>query len=409
MFRAIHNSKVKALKYVRSVKNLLGCEHIKYAARKFGDEDQQVFFGYYDVSPISGDDSMLLATRARIANRPPNADTVLQVGFYNLDDDNSEFVKVGDTTTWCWQQGCRLQWYPLDDKGKSGTILYNKLVDGHYGSIIQDIKSKKILGVIRRPIYAVSPEGRWGLSLNFSRLLRLRPGYGYVNLPDDTQEQLMPVNDGIWRINMQTGDEEPLFSVADIASLEPLDSMRWAEHYFNHILFNPSGSRFMFLHIWVKDGRRYTRLVTADPDGSQRFALVNEGHVSHYAWKNCEELLCYSTHKGTGRKYHIYRDLTNKRAVVARDLPTRDGHPSYSPDGRFILTDVYFSRLGERRLLLLNLANQRLTTIGSFYSPFEYKGELRCDLHPRWSPSGRYIAFDSAHTGIRAIYLIELE
>jgi Tol biopolymer transport system component len=33
---------------------------------------------------------------------------------------------------------------------------------------------------------------------------------------------------------------------------------------------------------------------------------------------------------------------------------------------------------------------------------------VRCDLHPRWSPDGRWLSVDSAHTGVRRSYLVDV-
>jgi hypothetical protein len=45
----------------------------------------------------------------------------------------------------------------------------------------------------------------------------------------------------------------------------------------------------------------------------------------------------------------------------------------------------------------------------SFFSPPEYRGESRCDLHPRYRPDGRSIVVDSVHGGDgRQMYLIDI-
>ena len=47
--------------------------------------------------------------------------------------------------------------------------------------------------------------------------------------------------------------------------------------------------------------------------------------------------------------------------------------------------------------------------LGSFDSPPEYTGELRCDLHPRSSRDGRLVTIDSTHGGDgRQIYLVDV-
>jgi hypothetical protein len=373
-------------------------------ARIFSDTGHQVFFGYYDISPFSSDEKYLLAMQTPPENVTPGPETRLSVGYYDLEEKNSPFFEVGSTETWCWQQGCRLRWHSEDDRM---TVLYNRLVDGKYGCVVQDITSKKITRSFKRALYDVSGNKRWGLSLNFSRLHRLRPGYGYVNYPDETAGQLVPSTDGIWRIDMETGDEKLLFSVSEIASFEPIDGMENAEHYFNHILFNPSGSRFMFFHLWLNKGKRFIRLITCDIEGNDRYALVNEGHVSHYIWKSDREILAYSTHADTGVNYHLYIDKTDKRKIIGKGILTRDGHPSFSPDGSLLLVDTYPDKYREQHLLVFRLDTEKLLDLETIYIPFQFKGELRCDLHPRWSPSGRYICFDFPQNDKRAICLID--
>jgi hypothetical protein len=36
-------------------------------------------------------------------------------------------------------------------------------------------------------------------------------------------------------------------------------------------------------------------------------------------------------------------------------------------------------------------------------------GDLRCDLHPRWSADSKLLAVDSIHDGARRIYMLDVE
>ena len=374
---------------------------------KFGDHRHHLFFGYYDVSPLNHDDSILLASRVPLGKRSSQPINRMEIGYYDRSQGGDRFIAISHTQTWCWQQGCRLQWYPLDGLGRDRTVIYNTVVNGRYGCRIRDIDTRKMIREYQWPVYAVSPDGRYGFFLNFSRLGRLRPGYGYSVLPDETAGRNMPDRDGIWRLDMHTGKAERLFSIRDITRFEPLESMAGAEHYFNHICVNPDSSRFFFFHVWLHHGKRHTRLITCNMDGSDRFALVNEGHISHYTWKSSHEILCFSSHARTGMHYHLYRDRCDTPEVFAPGLLTEDGHPSFSPDRRFFLTDTYPDRYGDRRLLLYNVQKREVIQLARFFSPFRFTGEFRCDLHPRWSPSGQLIVIDSAHEGHRAMYVIK--
>lgn len=375
------------------------------AHRIFAASDRQVFLGYYDLTPFCGEDRRLLALQAPLSNRPPRPDTEVAVGYYDLHDERAGFVELGRTTTWCWQQGCRLQWCPA---GGTSRVLYNRMVEGRYGCVIQDVGTRKLVKSLTRPVYAASPDGRWGLSLDFSRLARLRPGYGYCGLPDSSRGDPAPDSDGIWRIDLETGGEELLVSLAELAAMDPLEGMAGAEHYFNHVLVNPDGTRFLFFHLWTHDGGRHGRLVTCDPDGGDRCILAGEGHVSHYNWRSADEVVAYATHGGRSR-YRLYRDRSSAREVIGEGVLVRDGHPTFSPDGRRLLTDSYPDEYGEQHLLLYHLEDQDLERLGAFFRPLRYRGELRCDLHPRWSRSGRFVCFDSAHReGKRALHVLEL-
>lgn len=398
------NLKVIVLRFIRLAKTGFRRRPPSYPIKKFGDDNHQIFFGYYDISPISHNENLLLALRTPQENEPQKTETEIEVGYFELNKEASIFLDIGKTSTWNWQQGCRLQWFPEEN---SRFVLYNRLVEGQYGCVKQDIKSKELIKTYERPIYSVSRDGSWGLSVNFSRLHRLRPGYGYMNLPDKSEGELAPETDGIWRIDLKTGEEKFLFSVAEIASIKPLDSMKDSEHYFNHILFNPTGSRFLFFHVWLKYDKRFARLITCDINGENRYPLINEGYVSHYNWKSNNEIIAYSKHKNTRTNFYIYKNGTAIKKILGEGILDQDGHPSFSPDGSLILTDTYPDKFAEQHLLIYKLDTKKLYCLGSFFSPFRFRGEVRCDLHPRWSPTGRYIAFDSAHEDKRATYLLD--
>jgi hypothetical protein len=72
------------------------------------------------------------------------------------------------------------------------------------------------------------------------------------------------------------------------------------------------------------------------------------------------------------------------------------------------LTDTYPRAKPYRTLILYDLRSGRRTDIGRFYSPPEITGEIRCDLHPRWSRDGRQVCFDSAHEGHRQVHAADV-
>jgi hypothetical protein len=403
---ALYGIRTRMLRSSRRLRNGLFQEsNTLQSLEAFHTPGYHCFFGYYDIGPLDHNDTLLLACRCPITGKNDE----LEIGYFETQNPSKGFTTIDKTLAWSWQLGCRLQWYPLLNTGKDRRVIYNTYQNGSAGCCVRNLRNGSLEKKYQRSLFSISLDGKIGLSLNFSRLGRLRPGYGYPVTPDDTAGNPAPDHDGIWRVDMTSGKSEMIVSIDEARQMDPLSSMEGAEHYFNHIAINPDGNRFLFFHVWLKDEIRYTRLITSDMEGQNRFSLINEGFVSHYTWRNSNQILCYSAHSDTGRKYHLYDDNSCERRIVGKGVLYTDGHPSFSPDLRFLLTDTYPDRYGERHLLVYDLDTHRLLPFGSFFSPYHLSGHRRCDLHPRWSPSGKFIVFDSAHRGHRAIYRIPFD
>lgn len=365
------------------------------------------FFGYYDINPFSSTEDNILAMRVDSELSSPKPGRLAELGYFKLNDNNHDFISFASTQTWNWQQGCRLQWYTQNN---DKTVLFNTMIADHYGAVVMEPESGIINQQIDYPLYHVEKTGKWGLSLNFSRLHRLRPGYGYAVLHDETENELCPANDGVWLIDIRNNKSKLLFSLAELPKISPHESMSEAQHYINHLCFNPSGSAFMFFHLWVDtDNRRHSRLFVSDTDGSSLKLLVNTGHVSHYTWFSDEKLLVttYVT-KNRQLRYVIYDIHQGFDSIIGINNLTFDGHPSFFREGNFIVTDTYPDEYRDQKLLLFNTEKEQVKVIDRFNSPIEFKGELRCDLHPRISPSGTKICIDMPEVNLRVMKIIDI-
>lgn len=385
-------------------KNIL----IKYKCNilLFGDKNYHIFFGYHDVTPFDKKDAAILANRVRYHTGAKQGN-VMEVGYYNIND-GKEFIKIDETTAWCWQMGCRLQWLPNSDN----KIIYNKTILNKYQSVVYDIIQKREVNIYKQPLYSIAPNGSFGISLNFSRLQRLRPGYGYKDLPDDSQNDPMPSDDGLWLVNLNTGDAEMILSCADVAEYESTNFSEPTEHYFNHILWSPDSKHFSFLHLLrFNNGKRIGRAFLYNIDKKTIHPLEMSGYISHFSWKNNDEILMYSRNSQTGTGLNLY-NITNRNVRrIAPDIIKTDGHPMFSPvNPDIVLLDSYPQKpFMERFLYIINLTENNRDDIGIFYSPPSLKGENKCDLHPRWNKLGNRVAVDSAHNGQRQIVVLELK
>jgi len=156
-------------------------------------------------------------------------------------EENDRWIELGESRAWCWQQGCMLQWLP----GSKIEVIWNDRQGDRFG--VKTRERRTLPGAI----YCISPDARWAVSPDFRRLNDCRPGYGYTGIPDPNKKVLAPRDSGIWRMDLRTGLQTFLFSVAEIAEV-PITrgDQRGAKHYFNHLLFSPDGSRFIFFHLW---------------------------------------------------------------------------------------------------------------------------------------------------------------
>lgn len=365
------------------------------------------WFGYYDKCPWSANGKLMLAMEVDFMDRPPTGEDSIRIGVIDLEAGAGEFHVLDETRAWCWQQGTMLQWLGTDP---NRLIIYNSIEDDQYVSIIRDVHSGKTR-TVPRPIYAVSPDGKQAVSLNFSRVARTRPGYGYYALPDPTEGQAHPDDDGIWHVDLESGESELIITLDQIVGIRYRRSME-NENWFNHLQFNPAGTRFLWLHRWYRPGsnRWFTRLFTANPDGTDIYLVADDDMVSHFDWRDEHHILAWASHRQIGDRYFLYRDRTPWFEVVGGDVFTCDGHCSYSPDRerRYILTDTYPDASAHRTLLLYDTRTRRRADIGRFLSPRRYSGEIRCDLHPRWSRDGTQVCFDSLHEGERQMYVIDV-
>ena len=220
------------------------------------------------------------------------------------------------------------------------------------------------------------------------------------------QHGRQPENDGIWRVEISSGHSDLIIDLRRLGTVDPHQSMRNACHYINHLSFNPSGERFLFFHLWLNGGVRYRRALTSDLDGQNLCVLTND-MVSHYSWKSDSEvLITLQDNKGRFR-YEMFKDLSARREQVGEGILLEDGHPGFNPISGWLLSDTYPDRYGERGLFIYDL-DRTYIEMGRFYSPFSFRGESRCDLHPRWNQTGDAICFDSTHEGYRAMYVVDL-
>lgn len=356
----------------------------------------QEFAGYYDTSPWSP------GMRFLLSHQQAGADTC---DLMLYDRTSSSCRALASTHAWNLQQGSRAHWWPCVATPR---VLFNDVVDGRLVARIVDIanSSERICPF---PIQSIAPQADTAISLNYLRLGKLRPEYGYAvdvaNFDADQDHN----HDGLWLVDLRSGDARMLINIGELVEHDPRTEMQSAQHKVNHAVFSPNGSRVVFLHRWIGPHGKFSRLFVANADGAALRLLLDNRMVSHYSWRDDRSLLVWAR-AGHGDRYYLLDVTDGSLQTIGQDVLDRygDGHPSYSPDRRWIVTDTYPDRARQQRLLLFDTLHDRLIEVGRFFAPWTFEGPKRSDLHPRWSPDGRLISIDSAHDGTRRSYCIDV-
>ena len=365
------------------------------------------FFGYHDKTPFSGDGTKILAMSISTNDRKPeNECTPMRLGYF-LKNENGKFenrfISFFETNTWCWQQGCMLQWHPIETNNK---VIFNVLVDGSYGSIVYDIDHSVIIKKYNHPIYSVDPTGKFAITLNQSRIGRLRPGYGYRLLPDETLYSPAPESDGLAIFCLESGGKKNIVSLAELA--RQVDDTS-CQHYINHASFSPDGRRIIFFHLWTIgcDNKKSMRVCEINVESGITHEVESERILSHYCWR-CEGSFLATTLDKRGRWHYTIYDLFDKTRFDLDLSIGEDGHPMFHPLNKdIVVTDTYPDKWRNQSLWCMNIRTKAARKFIKVFSAIEYSKHVRCDLHPRWDREGKYVVFDNTVFGKRSMALID--
>ena len=374
-----------------------------FVARPITQGPKHHFFGYYGICPWNSTGQYHLCLQSDFHDRPPAAGDTAVVGL--VDMETGKFEGVAETQAWNLQQGSMLHWLPT---ASDRQITYNARDGDRFVGVVQDIHSgnKRILPY---PVSAMTRHGRQALGLNYARLKSLRPVVGYAGLPDPFADQNHPTEDGLYTMNTQTGEARVLVSYEEARDfLSDYEEVQARKIWFNHSIINRDDTRVAFVVRYRDETReiRHTILLSASMDGGD-LRIVTDLGASHFDWLTDELIFGWVTMK-EGQKYYLINDRTLEYEEVRPDILTKNGHCSFTRDGSWLLTDEYPDANSLQALLLWHMAEERLVVLGRFLSPLPFRGEIRCDLHPRWSRDERHVSFDSIHDGSRQIYVVDV-
>lgn len=403
------------------------------------------WFGYYNYDTLTSDHTKLLCNRITEDGIPPRADLKIEVGYYDIPSGSWHHVGISDS--WNWQQGCMAQW--LNDE----EIIYNSSENNHHISIIYNIKN----GLERKinwAIYAIMPDGKKSIALDMERAHWCR-AYHYESVIDKNKEGRIYENDGIFEIDLENNSRKRIISIQDIVALDYRPYFSKAKHWLEHIMINQDGTKFCVLHRFSSINNVFsykTRLIIVDIKSLKMQCIPGweTTQWSHFGWnKDSFSIYAYPSRKKVNetdflvsnsietvppqlRKNQDQSFINIAKSFIKKIIPRRllqqlkggitsyeyyqltnsgryrkvdkfnprpfliDGHPSFTPDGRYMITDTYPDNNHFQRLYVFNIKTKKHLLLGTFYANYD-KSPSSCDLHPKLSRDGEYIVVDSAH------------
>lgn len=386
---------------------------------------ENYFFGYYDKSQISRSQQYYASLKCTNIYDYPNRDEYVEIGYFKKN--SKHFKKVDKTKAFNFQQGAMINWIYLNNDEK---LIYNVIENGRLFSRISSLfyNSKYDLPI---PIYALSKNSKFFLTINFEHLSKYRRGYGYdLSLIDEKNSYFKSNEIGIWKYDIQKNKILRIISKEDF-------QLENKNYWIEHINISPNNYDFVFLlRSKNTDGGIKTDFFLSDIEKTKLIKINNSGRTSHFNWISDNKIIVYGgisnkfntfrkskffqsvpgvkmilkiyhllirhdtiiSKKLTGDCYYIYDTKKIKfHKIDNNNLNSEDGHPTVDTiENRYMITDTY-SDLPKKKAFLI------------FYDLFEKReiqrievdsidqldnSPFRCDLHPRFLENSLNFSID---------------
>ncbi len=367
---------------------------------------EHLFASYYGINSWSGDQKYVTVLETDIKYKLPEETDPATLGLVDLK--TKKFIPLRQTRAWNFQEGCMAHWLGTNP---DSLIIYNDFRDSRYVSVIMNVYTKKELKVIPYPVSSVSPNGKEAVSINFSRLRITRTDYGYGGKGQDPRANVQfPEDDGIFLVNLETGNAKLIVSIAQIKKMVPEIPKEGIE-YFAHTRYSKGGTKIFWLARAIPN--RNTTSFTVNHDGSNlKRCFPDNWGGSHFDWLDDDNLMITAEYEGKQYAHVLFSIGQNNYKRLGNGLLDYDGHGTFSPNKKWMVTDTYpMPGMREQKIYLMDMLTEAVMPLGRYVEPEDYtkgNGYWRCDIHCRWSPKGDMIGFNSTRNGSRQVYIFKL-
>lgn len=354
------------------------------------------FFGYIGHVgnvPWSGDGRHILALRTPFLDHLPTgshpADVIL------IDTENNYSVHVVDQChAWNPQQGTMFYWNPhapadqffFNDRDPKTGKIFTVLFDHQKNARLREYRFPN------HPVAnsGVAQKGGYFFAINYARMARLRKVTGYAGTPDWTQGVSHPKDDGVFRVDVDSGKSQLSVSFHQLAAYlrEHKGFDKVPALFINHTLPNRENDRVFFFLRGGWDGHpgpKVNQGFVMAPDGSGLKAL--RLHIGgHPEWDAGSIMIGHV--EGKQVLYDVDQDAIVSQLGNREIFPDPEGDIALSPDGQWFVNGFKNKRAAKNYYVLFRRQDGTHWRTAGFHIGQWQSGDLRQDPSPRWNRDG---------------------
>lgn len=354
------------------------------------------FFGYIgqcQTIPWNATGQYILGLEIDTIDRMPKPEEAATLFVIDTHDGN-KMIRLDKTNAWNPQQGTMYYWNPLAPE----TQFFFNDIDVKTGEVftaVYDIEKNKR---VREYRYADTPIGNGGvaadgsawLGLNYGRLARLRFVTGYPAAVDWSKDEVAPENDGIFIVDIETGDKRLLVSYRQLEDKlkERNPDLKHSGLFINHTLWNRDANRVYFFVRAGWDGNPGERInmpFTIHADGTG--LTLHETHIGgHPEWDLGNILIGIRNNEGNKKDEQILYNVDAKQIIGQignpEMFPKPEGDISLSPNGDWFVNG--YSESSKNYYAVYRRSDGAFSRSEGI-DKGSYSGDIRIDPAPRWN------------------------
>ncbi len=401
--------------------NFLNASDFTTSVKQITTGPENHLFGYIGQSltiPWNASGNRILTLSSPFIDHLPDGNEPAGVNLVHTDKKDGNYLKVekvDESLGWNPQQGTMFYWNPENPENQFFFNDRDKNT-GKVFTVLYDIQKKQRIREYRfedTPVGngGVCPVGGSYLAINYARMARLRAVTGYKGATDWTEGITAPEDDGIFKIDTNSGEKRLLVSFKTMQQeIEKKGMDTEGESLFiNHTLWNRDGNLFCFFIRagWNKDEskkRRTNVFCTMNADGTG--LVVDRPFIGgHPEWGLGQQMI--------GRKGddQIIIDIVNEKITGTigspESIPNPEGDISLSPNGEWFVNGYDKNEYNYYNIIRLSDGEW---TRSEGVNKGEYSGDVRIDSAPRWNRENNQVLVQGiADDGTEQLYIISVE